>query len=160
MLKYTGSIYKWGYQIKELEERHEWFKLDLDPTQTRAQSSLAAKYPSDSALPPSYDVPYEKLIIDFLTALRQNAEYVLSQKLPSVVLRTTPREWIITIPAMWSEAAKVKTRSCAEKAGMGSGNKLHVISEPEAAAVYALHAMDPHNIKVGDTFVVCDAGGG
>ncbi|KAI9856327.1 MAG: hypothetical protein M1813_009163 [Trichoglossum hirsutum] len=160
MLKYTGSIYKWGYQIKELEERHEWFKLDLDPTQSRAQSSLASKYPSDSALPPSYDVSYEKLIIDFLTALRQNAEYVLSQKLPSVVLRTTPREWIITIPAMWSDSAKAKARACAERAGMGSGNKLHVISEPEAAAVYALHAMDPHNIKVGDTFVVCDAGGG
>jgi molecular chaperone DnaK (HSP70) len=160
MLKYTGSIYKWGYQIKELEERHEWFKLDLDPTQSRAQSSLASKYPSDSALPPSYDVSYEKLIIDFLTALRQNAEYVLSQKLPSVVLRTTPREWIITIPAMWSDSAKAKARACAERAGMGSGNKLHGISEPEAAAVYALHAMDPHNIKVGDTFVVCDAGGG
>lgn len=25
---------------------------------------------------------------------------------------------------------------------------------------YALDAMDPHNIKVGDTFVLCDAGGG
>lgn len=35
-----------------------------------------------------------------------------------------------------------------------------MISEPEAAAIYALDAMDPHNVKVGDTFVVCDAGGG
>ena len=26
--------------------------------------------------------------------------------------------------------------------------------------MYALDAMDPHNIKVGDTFVLCDAGGG
>jgi hypothetical protein len=37
---------------------------------------------------------------------------------------------------------------------------LHIISEPEAAAMYVLQAMDPHGIKVGDTFVVCDAGGG
>lgn len=43
---------------------------------------------------------------------------------------------------------------------MGSGHKLHIVSEPEAAAMYALDAMDPHNIKVGDTFVLCDAGGG
>ena len=35
-----------------------------------------------------------------------------------------------------------------------------IISEPEAAAIYALHAMDPHSIKIGDTFVLCDAGGG
>ena len=43
---------------------------------------------------------------------------------------------------------------------MGNGSALHIISEPEAAAMYALDAMDPHNIKVGDTFVLCDAGGG
>lgn len=43
---------------------------------------------------------------------------------------------------------------------MGTGSALHIISEPEAAAVYALDAMDPHNIEVGDTFVLCDAGGG
>lgn len=35
-----------------------------------------------------------------------------------------------------------------------------MISEPEAAAMYALDAMDPHKIEVGDTFVLCDAGGG
>ena len=43
---------------------------------------------------------------------------------------------------------------------MGEGDKLQIVSEPEAAAVYALDAMDPHDIKVGDTFVLCDAGGG
>ena len=40
------------------------------------------------------------------------------------------------------------------------GKALQIISEPEAAAIYALHAMDPHSIQVGDTFVLCDAGGG
>ena len=43
---------------------------------------------------------------------------------------------------------------------MGKGNALQVVSEPEAAAMYALDALDPHNIKIGDTFVLCDAGGG
>ena len=43
---------------------------------------------------------------------------------------------------------------------MGLGHALHVISEPEAAAVYALDVLDPHIIEVGDTFVLCDAGGG
>ena len=43
---------------------------------------------------------------------------------------------------------------------MGSGTALHIISEPEAAAIYSLDAMDPHGLEVDDTFVVCDAGGG
>lgn len=43
---------------------------------------------------------------------------------------------------------------------MGSGQALRIISEPEAAAVYALDVMDPHIIEIGDTFVLCDAGGG
>ena len=43
---------------------------------------------------------------------------------------------------------------------MGAGAALHIISEPEAAALYALNALDPHSLKIGDTFVLCDAGGG
>jgi len=35
-----------------------------------------------------------------------------------------------------------------------------MISEPEAAAVYTLKAMQPTFFNVGDNFVVCDAGGG
>jgi molecular chaperone DnaK (HSP70) len=82
----------------------------------------------------------------------------LKHKLPQSVFRNFSIEYIITVPALWSDTAQAKTRSCAEKAGMGKG--LQIISEPEAAAIYALHVMDPHSIKVGDTFVLCDAGGG
>lgn len=66
----------------------------------------------------------------------------------------------ITVPAVWSDMAKAKTRACAERAGMGAGAALHIISEPEAAALYALHALDPHSLKIGETFMICDAGGG
>ncbi len=43
---------------------------------------------------------------------------------------------------------------------MGAGGALHVISEPEAAALYTLDVLDPHGLKIGDTFMLCDAGGG
>jgi molecular chaperone DnaK (HSP70) len=61
---------------------------------------------------------------------------------------------------MWSEKAQDRTRACAEKAGMGS--KVDIISEPEAAAIRILEEMkeDEYSFKNGDTFVVCDAGGG
>ena|SRR5271167_4155386 len=33
-------------------------------------------------------------------------------------------------------------------------------SEPEAAALYALKKIEPHNLLVGNNIVICDAGGG
>lgn len=121
-------------------------------------SDLSREFPDQHALPPSYNNTPENLCTDYLKALRQHTEAVLKHKLPQSVLRTTPIEYIITVPAVWSDMAQAKTRNCAEVAGMGK--RLQIISEPEAAAIYALHAMDPHSIKVGDTFVLCDAGGG
>ena len=56
--------------------------------------------------------------------------------------------------------AQAATRACADAAGMGAGAALHVISEPEAAALYALTTLDPHGLKIGDTIMLCDAGGG
>lgn len=61
---------------------------------------------------------------------------------------------------MWSDRARAKTKKCAEIAGMGAGAALHIISEPEAAATYALTALQPHGLKIGETFMICDAGGG
>ena len=56
--------------------------------------------------------------------------------------------------------AQETTRACADAAHMGAGAALHIISEPEAAASYALTTLDRHDLKIGDTFLLCDAGGG
>ena len=159
-IKYSGNEYKWGFQIMDSETRHQWFKLGLDPLQQRGTSNLAQLLPDSAAAPPGYGFSTEKIVTDYLTALRKHAEQILRYKLPLGALLSTPLEFVITVPAVWSDAAQAKTRTCAEAAGMGKGSALHIISEPEAAAIYALDAMDPHNIKVGDTFVLCDAGGG
>jgi len=160
-LQYLGQDYIWGFQIPEFGKRHAWFKLDLDPDHRPPMSGLARDFQDHSnAALPDYDHKPEKLVTDYLTALRKHAEKVLAHKLPQSAMTGTPMEYILTVPALWSEAAQAKTRSCAEKAGMGSGSRLHIISEPEAGAIYALDTMDPHGIKINDTFVVCDAGGG
>jgi hypothetical protein len=38
------------------------------------------------------------------------------------------------------------------------GARVQIVSEPEAAVFYALDSMDPHNLKKGDTFVLCKVG--
>ncbi|KAI4098185.1 MAG: hypothetical protein LQ339_006563 [Xanthoria mediterranea] len=149
-----------GATSDKVPTRHQWFKLGLDPSKSRGNTDLANKYPDFNASPPAYTHNPEELVKDYLTALRCHAERVLRHKLPRSALASTPVEYVITVPAVWSDRAQASTRRCAEQAGMGTGSSLHIISEPEAAAMYALDAMDPHNIKVGDTFVLCDAGGG
>lgn len=153
---------KWGYQIEDTEERHEWFKLDLDPRhgQDWGQSDLASRYPSTTALPTGQGKSTEELVTDYLKALQEHVSQVLQQKLTNAVLHRNRVSYIITVPAVWSAMAQAKTRQCAEAAGMGRGESLYIISEPEAAAMYALDAMSPHDLEKGDTFVVCDAGGG
>lgn len=69
-----------------------------------------------------------------------------------------PRDYVITVPALWDHAEQEKTRRCAERADMGEGSQLQIISEPEAACIYAIQEMIWMN--EGDTFVICDAGGG
>ncbi|KAI9862953.1 MAG: hypothetical protein M1813_004126 [Trichoglossum hirsutum] len=78
----------------------------------------------------------------------------------NAVVKDCRFDWIITVPAVWSDAAKKKTKAAALRAGMGNTTSLQMTSEPEAAAVYALKALDPHHIKVGESVVICDAGGG
>lgn len=157
-----SQIPKWGYQIEDTEERHEWFKLDLDPHhgQGLGQSDLARRYPSTTALPTGQGKSTEELVTDYLTALQKHVSQVLQQMLTNAVLQRNPVSYIITVPAVWSAMAQAKTKECAEAAGMGRGESLYIISEPEAAAMYALDAMSPHDLEEGDTFVVCDAGGG
>ena len=157
-LRYEDNDCRWGFQVDDFGLRHQWFKLDLDPSQSRDISDLSRQYPDQHALPPGYNGSAEKLCTDYLAALRTHTEKVLQHKLPASIIKSTPIEYIITVPAVWTDQAQALTRACAFNAGMGKD--LQIISEPEAAAIYALHAMDPHSIEVGDTFVLCDAGGG
>lgn len=159
-IQYAGQDYKWGFQIRDGDLRHRYFKLKLDPSQQWNTMDVTMGFPDPAVAPPEYNVRAEKMVTDYLVALRKHAELILRYKIPASALTSTPLEFVITVPAVWSDAAQAKTRTCAEKAGMGLGPTLHIISEPEAAALYALDAMDPHNIKVGDTFVLVDAGGG
>ena len=48
------------------------------------------------AAPPAYDVNTEKLVTDYLTALRKHAEQILRYKLPSSALESLPIEYVVS----------------------------------------------------------------
>ncbi|KAF9412390.1 hypothetical protein BGZ94_001047 [Podila epigama] len=73
-------------------------------------------------------------------------------------------QYCLTVPAMWSDAAKNTMRRAAVGAGLiqegDPPNRLILISEPEAAAMYCERMVDRFSLKHGDRFMICDAGGG
>ncbi|KAL4886656.1 hypothetical protein BJY04DRAFT_178102 [Aspergillus karnatakaensis] len=151
-LRYTkgsdGENVEWGFQIPALVDRYQWFKLGLDESNPLVSTkSWGDKTP-------------EKLAEDYLTALYKHIIYSLEQKLGAALIRTIPLEFSLTVPAIWTEAAKDKTLKACQKAGLKVNEAISLVSEPEAAAIYALHGLDPHGLKAGDSLVLCDAGGG
>ncbi|KAB5583554.1 hypothetical protein GE09DRAFT_946950 [Coniochaeta sp. 2T2.1] len=160
-LRYNGSTgdVEWGFSIPVTASQHEvieWFKLDLDPSLRDIGSQIGAV----KIEPDSRNV--DKLVTDYISALGDHLMYTLRQKLGDGVVASTPLEFIVTVPAIWSDLAKDKTKqACQRAAGLSATRSpIHLISEPEAAAIYALHGLDPHNLKINDSFVICDAGGG
>ena len=98
-IRYEDQNNTWGFQIPEYCQRQQWFKLDLDPTQTsqtRGMSVLAAQCIDPMAAPPSYDKTPEKLSTDYLTALRKHAELVIRNMLPASALLSTPIEYVVS----------------------------------------------------------------
>ncbi|EHA22088.1 hypothetical protein ASPNIDRAFT_139705, partial [Aspergillus niger ATCC 1015] len=160
--EYTKSGKKclWGFQILDSMPRVQWIKLGLVPDHKLGVGSrLSATYNDCRRIPVPYHSSPEDVVTDYLRCLREHAVDILKLKLGSS-LDSTGFEFVITVPAIWSDKAKMTTMSCAEKAGFGEASKVRIVSEPEAAAIHSLRASSPHGLEVGDTIVLCDAGGG
>ncbi|KAI9763899.1 MAG: hypothetical protein M1840_009011 [Geoglossum simile] len=102
------------------------------------------------------------VVRDYLSALYQHAMDSLYRKFERDVLNSTRIDFVLTVPAIWSDAAKKKTEDAARLAGIGNEHGLELLSEPEAAALYTLKHLDRSSsmIRVNDRIVVCNAGGG
>ncbi|KAK3315466.1 hypothetical protein B0H66DRAFT_606349 [Apodospora peruviana] len=156
-LRYSGNGIEWGFSIPVTAPRDEiieWFKLDLDRSLQPLGNSV-----SNVASRGGRDV--DTLVTDYISALGDHLMYTLREKLGETFVSGIPLEVVVTVPAIWSDLAKDKTRqACQRASGLSTVIPIHLISEPEAAAIYALHGLDPHGLKIGESFVICDAGGG
>ncbi|KAK3317152.1 hypothetical protein B0T19DRAFT_451865 [Cercophora scortea] len=76
------------------------------------------------------------------------------------ILDSTPIEYILTVPAVWSDKAKADTLACASGAGFRPIETIRLINEPEAAAVWTFNQLPHTAVKAGDVFITVDAGGG
>ncbi|KAL3247710.1 hypothetical protein ABHI18_012298 [Aspergillus niger] len=160
--EYTKSGKKclWGFQILDSMPRIQWIKLGfVSDRKLGLGSRLSSTYSDCRRIPVPYHSSPEDVVTDYLRCLREHAVDTLKLKLGSS-MDSTGLEFVITVPAIWPDKAKMTTMVCAEKAGFGEASAVRIISEPEAAAIHSLRASNPHGLKVGETIVLCDAGGG
>jgi hypothetical protein len=146
---------KWGFQFRPEEPRLRCIKLFLErnhklphfvsPLDTAAQLGKYGKTVMDA-------------VSDYLREIYNHTMETLTRRYGETFMGMTKVQFVLTVPAVWSDAAKDATLRAAEKAGMGNKGDLKLISEPEAAAVYTLKAIQPNHLKIGDNFIVCDAG--
>ncbi|KAL5890051.1 hypothetical protein ACKVWC_005269 [Pyricularia oryzae] len=153
----TPPKVKWGLQFRPEESRLRCIKLFLD----RSQKLPFYVSPLETAAQlRRYNKTVVDAVSDYLTQIYKHTLDTLTRRYGESFMASTKIDFVLTCPAVWSDAAKNTTLQAAERAGMGSRSQIQMISEPEAAAVYTLKAIQPNHLNVGDNFIVCDGGGG
>ncbi|KAJ5219672.1 hypothetical protein N7468_008876 [Penicillium chermesinum] len=156
-LTYGTSAVNWGYQVND--EVHpnaiRGLKLLLDDSKpVTYRPSIEAKSHLKSLGKSTVDA-----IADYLRALVGHAKEILRRRFDSA-LDIMEIQYILTVPAVWSDKAKDLTMQAGCRAGIPRA-QLSLLSEPESAAIYAIRAIQPNTMaKHGDCIIVCDAGGG
>ncbi|KAF8253388.1 actin-like ATPase domain-containing protein [Wilcoxina mikolae CBS 423.85] len=102
-----------------------------------------------------------QVVEDFLASVRELAVAEIGTSYQTKWVQGQKIEYVLSIPAIWSDAAKNLMVRAAEAAGYGiHRDDFNLVSEPESAAAYTLKVIQPNDLNCGDTFIVCDAGGG
>ncbi|KAI7976354.1 hypothetical protein EIK77_010827 [Talaromyces pinophilus] len=141
-MAFLEDRFLWGWQALALSpEPIRGVKLLLDESQSyRYSPSLNANKLLGAMKKSPVDIASE-----YLKALAHTNE-MLERRLGSAY-NDMDRKFVLTVPAVWSDKAKDNTLKAAINAGIPE-HRLALLSEPEAAALYTLRAIQPNTIKV------------
>ncbi|PYI16838.1 actin-like ATPase domain-containing protein [Aspergillus violaceofuscus CBS 115571] len=136
------AVPKWGYEVQPGMTAYSWTKLLLDSDTLWTQyDDSTLEYASQTGilqLPPGRTAI--DVVADYLTQVYQFTLKTLAKQITEQALRITPIEFCASRPE----------------------DRIFLISEPEAAAVTALHKYTTCSMggSPGDGVLVCDCGGG
>ncbi|KAF8247380.1 actin-like ATPase domain-containing protein [Wilcoxina mikolae CBS 423.85] len=101
------------------------------------------------------------VVEDFLSSVLKITTESIERTYETQWVRESTVEYVLTVPAIWTDSAKALMVKAAERAGFGVHRvDFNLVSEPESAAAYTLKAIQPNDLNKNDTFIICDAGGG
>ncbi|KAM0546652.1 hypothetical protein ACHAPJ_010790 [Fusarium lateritium] len=156
LIKYdkdNPESFTWGAALNNNNDGIVGVKLLLDPKQEIPYYLPPRDLKKERKALPKSAV---EVAADFIGAIYGHAISEISNKFSKDYVGLCCKEYVLSVPAVWSDAAKDATLKAAEVAGL---SPIHLIKEPEAAALWTAKKMD-RRLNQNDTFVVCDAGGG
>lgn len=143
----------WGYEVRPNMISCSWTKLLLDRSAETAEfddPSLRNGAGSESFLhlPPGKTA--QQVCQDYLAHVYRFVIDNLKSRMTATIFDITPMVCYLSVPAIWTDKAQVATREAAIEAGFGSRpfDTIHMITEPEAAAIAALkHDLQPGSLN-------------
>lgn len=153
-----GTVAKWGSALLSHEECLQYIKLLLDDSKEIPQGISREGLLRELK---ELDKSPQEVATDFLLQMHTvvvKEDSLMRKRYGDINVWNSEINWVLTVPAIWSDAAKDLTRQAAINSGMG--HNLMLVTEPEAAAVYTLTESKSLNIRTGEIFVICDVGGG
>lgn len=108
MLKYEGKdSFLWGYELdRSTKERIEGIKLLLDPDQSKP---IYAPPVNIEAELKKLGKPAIDVATDYISAIYQHALRTIEGKYPKSYLEMLNKEFVLSVPAVWSDKAKETT---------------------------------------------------
>ncbi|KAG0319556.1 Heat shock 70 kDa protein 12A [Dissophora globulifera] len=151
------KMVEWGWKSKmEMESPSRSEYTQLYQYKPYLDENLAMKSWTNSVSVPN-------AISDYLHSFHEYAADKILQEFGPSFSRKKFR-YCLTVPAMWSDRAKDVMRQAAIRANIiteaDHPDRLMLVSEPEAAALYCERACKQYDLGHGDRFLICDAGGG
>jgi hypothetical protein len=137
----------YGYDVRPGLVGYAWFKLHLDKNTKETKFDDPHLYKSVGLgigkLPPG--VSAVDINADYLSFVYREAIAFINNRIGAQMVREIPIHFHLTTPALWSLEARSHTREAATRAGFGTRcntigiqDQLHMIDEPEAAAIAAI----------------------
>ncbi|KAE8153551.1 actin-like ATPase domain-containing protein [Aspergillus avenaceus] len=145
---------RWGYETGQTDGIIRGVKLLLDESK---KVPYTPSIISNIILEKAGKTPVQVAGL-FLKCLVAHTKAVLHRRFGEA-FRGMELQYILTVPAIWSDKAKNTTLTAGLSAGIAP-SQVNLISEPEAAAMHCLKAILPNTIQSQDVVIICDAGGG
>jgi hypothetical protein len=105
---------QWGSLIPPNAARHMWTKLELDRPQTGEAAKILLEQKVFANL---LDKKPEDIVADYLEQVKDHLVVNLDNQYGRDLWSTLPITLVVTVPAVWSDAAKDRTLRAVSKAG-------------------------------------------
>lgn len=165
-LHYDGhGRVSWGYSVPRSADPIRWFKLLLLEDKDLGEDIRDSQFLSQArTLMRATNRTPTDLVADYLRGLWMHVLDTICRARSRSVIDALPFHVVITVPAIWKDYARARMREAAIKAGIlnmrfAGVTTLAFAPEPEAAALSTL-CQRGRDLRTGDVYVICDAGGG